>query len=103
MHQPFYASSEINRQGDYRNNKKLIEKIIVDEKIKFIPYYEGKNLFKQKNENIEAIKLNNKQLITFFPNLANDQLNETNYYYCNTNNIDFMYKQKVNSWKSSDC
>ena len=67
MHQPFYASSEINRQGDYRNNKKLIEKIIVDEKTKFIPYYEGKNLFKQKNENIEAIKLNNKQLITFFP------------------------------------
>ena len=67
MHQLFYASSEINRQGDYRNNKKLIEKIIVDEKTKFIPYYEGKNLFKQKNENIEAIKLNNKQLITFFP------------------------------------
>ena len=27
MHQPFYASSEINRQGDFRNNKKLIEKI----------------------------------------------------------------------------
>ena len=67
MHQPFYASSEINRQGDYRNNKKLIEKIIVDKKTKFIPYFEGKNLFKQKNENIEAIKLNNEQLITFFP------------------------------------
>jgi len=26
MQQPFYASPEINRQGDYRNNKKLIEK-----------------------------------------------------------------------------
>ncbi len=84
MYQPFYASSEINRQGDYRNNKKLIEKIIVDEKTKFIPYYEGKNLFKQKNENIEAIKLNNKQLTTFFPKGINNPIflgvaNEINY------------------------
>ena len=84
MHQPFYASSEINRQGDYRNNKKLIEKIIVDEKTKFIPYYEGKNLFKQKNENIEAIKLNNEQLITFFPKGIDNPIflgvaNEINY------------------------
>ena len=84
MHQPFYASSEINRQGDYRNNKKLIEKIIVDEKTKFIPYYEGKNLFKQKNENIEAIKLNNQQLITFFPKGIDNPIflgvaNEINY------------------------
>ena len=29
MHQLFYASSEINRQGNYRNNNKLIEKIII--------------------------------------------------------------------------
>ena len=84
MHQPFYASSEINRQGYYRNNKKLIEKIIVDEKTKFIPYFEGKNLFKQKNENIEAIKLNNKQLITFFPKGIDNPIflgvaNEINY------------------------
>ena len=84
MHQPFYASSEINRQGDYRNNKKLIEKIIVDEKTKFIPYYEGKNLFKQKNENIEAIKLNNEQLTTFFPKGIDNPIflgvaNEINY------------------------
>ena len=84
MHQPFYASSEINRQGDFRNNKKLIEKIIVDEKTKFIPYFEGKNLFKQKNENIEAIKLNNEQLITFFPKGIDNPIflgvaNEINY------------------------
>ena len=84
MHQPFSARSEINRQGDYRNNKKLIEKIIVDEKTKFIPYYEGKNLFKQKNENIEAIKLNNQQLITFFPKGIDNPIflgvaNEINY------------------------
>ena len=45
MQQPFYASPEINRQGDYRNNKKLIEKIMVDENTKFIPYYRGKNFF----------------------------------------------------------
>ena len=39
MHQLFYASSEINRQGDYRNNKKLIEKIMLDENTNFIPYF----------------------------------------------------------------
>ena len=47
MQQPFYASPEINRQGDYRNNKKLIEKIMVDENTKFIPYFNGKNFFKE--------------------------------------------------------
>ena len=84
MHQLFYASSEINRQGDYRNNEKLIKKIMVDEKTKFIPFYEGKNLFKQKDENIEAIKLNNEQLITFFPKGIDNPIflgvaNEINY------------------------
>ena len=58
MHQLFYASSEINRQGDYRNNNKLIEKIMLDENTNFIPYFNGKNLFKKTNENIDAIKLN---------------------------------------------
>ncbi len=67
MQQPFYTSPEINRQGDYRNNKKLIEKIMVDENTKFIPYYKGKNFFKEINENIEAIKLNNNQMKMFFP------------------------------------
>ena len=50
MQQPFYASSEINRQGDYRNDKKLIEKILVDENTKFIPHYQGKNLFQETKE-----------------------------------------------------
>ena len=59
--QPFYTSSEINRQGDYRNNKKLIEKIMLDENTNFIPYFNGKNLFKETNENIDAIKLNINQ------------------------------------------
>ena len=67
MKQPFYASPKINRQGDYRNNKKLIEKMMVDENTKFIPYYRGKNFFKERNENIEAIKLNSNQLKNFFP------------------------------------
>jgi len=102
MDQPFYASSEINRQGDYRNNKKLIEKIIVDEKTRFIPYYEGKNLFKQENENIEAIKLNNEQLITFFPKGIDNPIflgvaNEINYVgldISNKNsNIDLWFKK----------
>ena len=102
MHQLFYASSEINRQGDYRNNNKFIEKIIVDEKTKFFPYYEGKNLFKQKNENIEAIKLNNEQLITFFPKGIDNPIflgvaNEINYVgldISNKNsNIDLWFKK----------
>ena len=67
MQQPFYASPEINRQGDYRNNKKLIEKIMVDENTKFIPYFNGKNFFKEINGNIEALKLNNNQIKFFFP------------------------------------
>ena len=36
MHQPFYASSQINRHGDFRSDKELIEKIISDKKTKFV-------------------------------------------------------------------
>ncbi len=84
MNQPFYASPEINRQGDYRNNKKLIEKIMVDENTKFIPYFRGKNFFKEINENIEAIKLNSNQLKLFFPKQIENPIflgeaNDTNY------------------------
>ena len=57
MQQPFYTSPEINRQGDYRNNKKLIEKIMVDENTKFIPYFNGKNFFKEIN--VENNNVNN--------------------------------------------
>ena len=45
MIQPFYASSAINRHGDYRNNEKLLNSIITEKNTKFIPYYNGKNLF----------------------------------------------------------
>ena len=84
MQQPFYASPEINRQGDFRNNKELIKKIMVDENTKFIPYYRGKNFFKETNENIEAIKLNNTQLRFFFPKKIENPIflgvaNNTNY------------------------
>ena len=84
MQQPFYASPEINRQGDYRNNKKLIEKIMVDENTKFIPYFNGKNFFKEINENIEALKLDNKQIKKFFPKEIKNPIflgvaNNTNY------------------------
>ena len=84
MQQPFYTSPEINRQGDYRNNKKLIEKIMVDENTKFIPYFNGKNFFKEINENIEALKLNNNQIKFFFPKEIKNPIflgvaNDTNY------------------------
>ena len=85
MHQLYYASYEINRQGDYRSDKKLIEKILLDENTKFIPHYQGKNLFQETKENIEAIKLNNKQLKIFFPKGIKNPIylgvdNETNYF-----------------------
>ena len=51
MLQPFYASSEINRHGDYRNNKKLLKKIMINKNTKYIPVCNGKNLFK-KNVNV---------------------------------------------------
>ena len=84
MHKPYYASSKINRQGDYRNDKKLIEKILFDENTKFIPHYQGKNLFQETSKNIEAIKLNNKQLKIFFPKGIENPIylgvaNDTNY------------------------
>ncbi len=84
MQQPFYASPKINRHGDYRNNKKLIEKIMVDENTKFIAYFNGKNFFKKINENIEALKLDNKQIKKFFPKEIKNPIflgvaNNTNY------------------------
>ena len=42
MIQPFYASSAINRHGDYRNNEKLLNNIIIDKDTKFIPSIMGK-------------------------------------------------------------
>ena len=84
MHQPFYASSQINRHGDFRSDKELIEKIISDKKTKFVPVLNGKNLFKQSNNNIEACFFNLEQLKKFNPNGIENPIflgvaNNTNY------------------------
>ena len=84
MLQPFYASSEINRHGDYRNNKKLLKKIMINKNTKYIPVCNGKNLFKKNYENIDAIKFNYDLLKSFFPKGINDPIflgvaNNTNY------------------------
>ncbi len=67
MTQPFYASSAINRHGDYRNNDKLLKSITNEKNTKFVPYYNGKNLFMEINENINPIIFNQRQLNDFFP------------------------------------
>ena len=68
MNQPFYASSQINRHGDFRGNKSFITKIISDKNTKFVPVLKGKNLFRQSDENIEACFFNSEQLKTIYPN-----------------------------------
>ena len=68
MIQPFYASSAINRHGDYRNNEKFLNTIITEKDTKFIPFYNGKNLFIEINENINSVIFNKFQLHDFFPN-----------------------------------
>ncbi len=42
MNQPFYASSQINRHGDFRSNKGFMTKIISDKNTKFVPVLRGK-------------------------------------------------------------
>ena len=66
MTQLFYASSAINRHGDYRNNDKLLNSITARKSTKFVPYYNGKNLFININENINPIIFNQRQLHDFF-------------------------------------
>ena len=68
MIQPFYASSAINRHGDYRNNDKLLNTIITEKNTKFVPFYNGKNLFLETNEIIKPVIFNKFQLYDFFPN-----------------------------------
>ena len=62
MSKTFYASPNINRNGDYRSDPIALERIMSDESTKFIPIANGKNLFKQDNDKIEALILSNKQL-----------------------------------------
>ena len=74
MIQPFYASSAINRHGNYRNNKTLLNKIIIEKDTKFIPFYNGKNLFLEINKNITPVIFNKIQLDEFFPNGIEDTI-----------------------------
>jgi NTP pyrophosphohydrolases containing a Zn-finger, probably nucleic-acid-binding len=68
MIQPFYASSAINRHGNYRNDEKLLNTIISEKDTKFIPFYNGKNLFSQIDDKIKPIIFNKIQLYNFLPN-----------------------------------
>ena len=68
MTQPFYASSAINRHGNYRNNEKILNEIIIEKGTKFIPFYNGKNLFTEISNNIKPVILDRIQLHDFFPN-----------------------------------
>ena len=68
MTQPFYASSAINRHGNYRNNAKILNQIIIEKDTKFIPFYNGKNLFTEISNNIKPVILDRTQLNDFFPN-----------------------------------
>ena len=68
MVQTFYASPKINRHGDYRSDPQILNKIMADENTSFIPVYKGKNLFKQIDNNFEALILNNKDLKKILPN-----------------------------------
>ena len=68
MTQLFYASSAINRHGNYRNNKKILNQIIIEKDTKFIPFYNGKNLFTEISNNIKPLILDRIQLHDFFPN-----------------------------------
>ena len=68
MIQPFYASSAINRHGDFRNNEKFLNTIITEKDTKFIPFYNGKNLFTQIDDKIKPIIFSITQLHEFFPN-----------------------------------
>ena len=68
MTQPFYASSAINRHGNYRNNEKKLNQIIIEKDTKFIPFYNGKNLFTEISNNIKPVILDRIQMHDFFPN-----------------------------------
>ena len=74
MIQPFYASPDINRYGNYRNNKIFLNNIIIHKDTKFIPFYNGKNLFLEINKNIKPVIFNKTQLDEFFPHGIGDKI-----------------------------
>ncbi len=74
MIQPFYASPDINRYGNYRNNKIFLNNIIIHKDTKFIPFYNGKNLFLEINKNIRPVIFSKIQLEQFFPDGIEDTI-----------------------------
>ena len=68
MNKTFYASSQINRHGEYRSNSQTLNKIMLDKNTKFIPIWKGKNLFKLVSDNVEAFIFNNQELKIIIPN-----------------------------------
>ena len=74
MIQPFYTSTAINRHGNYRNDKNLLNSIIIEKNTKFIPFYNGKNLFLEINKNIKPVIFNKIQLDEFFPHGIGDKI-----------------------------
>ena len=74
MIQPFYASSAINRHGHYRNDKNLLKNMMIEKNTKFIPFYNGKNLFTEINKNITPVIFNKIELDDFFPNAMDDTI-----------------------------
>ena len=84
MLQPFYASSEINRHGDQRNNKAFLEKIMLDPKTRFIPVRNGKNLFEDLDNDINAVKFNYDLLSRLLPGGIDEPIflgSANNFYY----------------------
>ena len=78
----------IANEGEQRLLQKL-NNIITEKDTKFIPFYNGKNLFTEINKNITPIIFNKVQLDEFFPNGMGDTIflgvantfNYINYYY----------------------
>ena len=54
--------------------KKKLNKIIIEKDTKFIPFYNGKNLFLEINKNIKPVIFNKIQLDEFFPNGIGDTI-----------------------------
>ena len=84
MLQPFYASSEINRHGNQRNNQEFLEKIMLNPSTKFIPVKNGKNLFEGLENEINAVKFNYELLSSLLPDGINEPIflgAANNFYY----------------------
>jgi NAD+ diphosphatase len=84
MLQPFYASSEINRYGEQRNNQEFLKKIMLDPSTKFIPVINGKNLFESFDNKINAVVFNYELLNSLLSHRINEPIflgAANNFYY----------------------